>query len=196
MQQPDSQPITPAHLALIDDILRQYCWYVRQVVVLIGYGQPPELPIEALRQSEIAKELRVIARYAEGYEMSSSGDIVANISRLLVSLFGSPLHPRVTMPVDLPHNFHKTPLGELVHEALCRRTPRTQRVDVSGARQLLGVSRQTIHQWAQDGTLIPIYDKGQLTFQSGQVIALQKKRAAAEGDFLPDETATKRGSTP
>lgn len=180
MQRPDPQPITPAHLTLIDEILRNYCWYVRQVAPLIGYGQPADLPLEVLRQSEIAKELRVIARYAEGYEMSSGGDIVKNISLLLVRLFGSPLHSRITMPVDLPRDFHKTPLGELVHEALCRRTPREQRVDVSETRQLLGVSRQTVHQWAQDGTLIPIYDKGQLTFQTGQVIALKNKRATGK----------------
>ncbi len=176
MQQPDPHPITPVHLALIDDILRQVSGHVHNLAPLIGYASPPDLPIEVLRQFEIAKDLRVIACYAEGYEMPPGGEIVGNISRLLSRLFGSPLHPRVKMPVDLPHDFHKTPLGELVHEALCWRTPRAQRVDVSEARQLLGVSRQTIHQWAQDGTLIAIYDKGQLTFQSGQVDALKKKR--------------------
>ena len=171
------QPITPAHQALIDDILQQVYAYVFDLAPAIGYGPIRELPLDHLRQSELAKELRVIARYAEGYEMSGrAGDIIANISQVLARLFGAPLHRRVRIAGDLPADFHKTPLGELVHEALCRRTPRAQRIDVSEARQILRVARQTIHQWAQDGTLIPIYDKGQLTFQRGQVEALKQKR--------------------
>ena len=44
--------------------------------------------------------------------------------------------------------------------------------------RLLGITRQTVHDWAEDGTLMPIYDKGTLTFQRDQVEQLGRRRAA------------------
>ena len=80
-------------------------------------------------------------------------------------------------PQGFTAQFDKSPLGELINEALCRYIPRAERMDVSETRKLLGVSRQTIHQWAQEGTLSPIYDQGQLTFQRITVEAFKEKRA-------------------
>jgi hypothetical protein len=172
----DPQPISPKHAEVIDEVLQLfYTRFMQELVPAIGYAPPPERSLEDLRNSPLAKHLRTIARYAEGYQMTSNGDILFNVRIVGQLLYGTPMQHGFKFPPDL----HKTPLGELIYEALCRRTPRELRVDVSETRKLLGVSRQTIHQWAQDQTLIPIYDQGQLTFQRGQVEALKQKRERA-----------------
>ncbi len=169
----DPQPISPKHAEVIDEVLQLfYTRFMQELVPAVGYTPPPERPLEKLRISPLAKHLRTIARYAEGYQMTSNGDILLNVRIVGQLLYGTPMQRGFKFPPDL----HKTPLGELIYEALCRRTPRELRVDVSETRKLLGVSRQTIHQWAQDQTLIPIYDQGQLTFQRGQVEAFRERR--------------------
>jgi hypothetical protein len=165
--------ISPKHAATIDQVIQLfYARVMQELVPAVGYTAPPERSLEELRTGPLAKNLRAIARYAEGYQMTSNGDILANIRIVGRLLYGNPMQRGFKMPPDL----HKTPLGELIYEALCRRTPRELRMDVSETRKLLNVSRQTVHQWAQDGTLQPIYDQGQLTFQKAQVEALKQKR--------------------
>ena len=167
------QPISPKHLEVIDQVVQLFYQRVmRELVPAVGYTPPPERTLEELRAGPLAKHLRTIARYAEGYQMTSDGDILHNVRIVGRLLYGTPMQRGFKMPPDL----HKTPLGELIHEALCRRTPRELRIDVSEAKKRLKVSRQTIHQWAQDGTLQPIYDAGQLTFQEVQVEVLKQKR--------------------
>jgi hypothetical protein len=169
----NQQPISPKHAEIIDQVVQPfYAHVMRELVPAVGYTPPQELTLEELRIGPLAKHLRTIARYAEGYPMTSEGDILSNIRVVGRLLYGTPMQRGFKMPSDL----HKTPLGELIYEALCRRTPRDLRIDVSEARKRLKVSRQTIHQWAQDGTLQPIYDNGQLTFQKAQVEALKHKR--------------------
>ena len=174
-----SQTISPKHLAIIDEVLQLfYTRFIQELAPALGYTRVPRLTPEQLRLTSLAKHLRVVARYAEGYEMSDNGDILANIRVIGRLLYGSSMQRGFKMPPDL----HKTALGELIYEALCRRTPRELRINVSESRKILGVSRQTLHQWARDGTLQPIYDQGQLTFQRAQVEALKLKRDQSKSD--------------
>ena len=70
---------------------------------MIGYGPPPELQPEQIQQSPLAKNLRVIARYAEGYDLGE-GDILMNIRQVGRALFAIPLNPR---GYRFPPDFHK-----------------------------------------------------------------------------------------
>jgi len=165
-------PISPKHAATIDLVLQQVAARVQELTPILGYAPAPDLSLEDLRKGPLAKHLRTIARYAEGYDLGGDGDIRSNIRIVSRWIYGTAMKRGYRLPPD----FHKTPLGELIYEALCRYVPRAERLDVTATRKLLGVARQTLHQWAQEGTLQPIYDQGQLTFQRTIVEAFKEKR--------------------
>jgi hypothetical protein len=169
-----SYPITPKHEQLIDEVLQLVLARVNELVPVIGYAELPPLSLEQMRTSSLAKDLRIIARYAEGYDLGQ-GSILLNIEHMARLLYPKPMS---TSGYQFPPDFHQTPLGEMVNDALARHYPRERRATVGEVTKFLGVTRQTVHDWADDGTLEPIYDKGTLTFRRKQVEELQRRRAA------------------
>lgn len=169
-----AMPITPNHQQLIDDVLQLVLAHVNELAPAIGYSAPQPLPLDQMRTSLLAKELRVIARYSEGYDLGTGSilPIIQHVARLLYP------KPMSTSGNHLPPNFHQSSLGEMVNDALARYFPREHRMTVGEVTKLLDVTRQTIHDWANDDTLMPIYDRGTLTFQRKQVEDLQRRRAA------------------
>src|SRR5258708_5125113 len=168
--------ITPRHAEVIDQVLQTVLAHLKELAPALGYGPPPPLNLEQMGESPLAKALRLIACYAEGYDLGE-GDTLPHIRYVGRCLFAKPLGQQ---GYKFPTNFQKTPLGELISDAAARYFPRSQRITVSEARQILGVTRQTLHDWAQDGTLTPVYDQGQLTFLRQGVEQLQQKRAAGK----------------
>ena len=170
-------PITPRHAAIIDQTLQLVLARIEELGPAVGYEQIRPLTLSQMRQHTLALTLRVIARYAEGYDLGK-GEILTHISYVGRILYPTPMS---TKGWKFPPDFHKTPLGEMVHEALARQFPREQRVNVTEARAILGVTRQTLHEWADNYSPIsPIYDHGQLTFVRHMVLSLQQKRAKAQ----------------
>lgn len=169
-----SYPITPNHQQLIDEVLQLVLARVNELAPVIGYAALPPLSLEQMQTSSLAKDLRIIARYAEGYDLGP-GDIRPTIEHVGRLLYPKPMS---TSGYQFPSDFHQTPLGEMVNDALARHFPRKRRATVGEVTKFLGVTRQTVHDWAEDGTLEPIYDKGILTFQRKQVEELQRRRAA------------------
>jgi len=169
-----ARPITPNHQQLIDDVLQLVLARVNELVPVIGHSALPPLPLDQMRTSLLAKELRVIARYAEGYDLGT-GTILPAIQDVARLLYPKPMS---TSGYHLPSNFHQSPLGEMVNDALARHFPREHRMTVGEVTKLLSVTRQTVHDWADDDTLMPIYDRGTLTFEGKQVEELQRRRAA------------------
>ena len=169
-----SYPITPKHEQLIDEVLQLVLARVNELAPVIGEASLPPLSPEQLRASLLAKELRIIARYAEGYDLGP-GSILPTIEHVARLLYPKPMS---MSGYQLPSDFHQTPLGEMVNDALARHFPRECRMIVGEVTKLLGVTRQTVHDWAEDGTLMPIYDRGTLTFQRKHVEELGRRRAA------------------
>jgi hypothetical protein len=172
-QSGQSAPISPAHQQIIDEVLQRAYAHLHTLAPALGYGTVPAPTSEQIRAAPLAKELRIIARYAEGYDLGE-GNIEANIAHVARLLFASPLS---TQEPQFPRDFHVSPLGEMTHAALVRQYPRETRMEVREATRRLRVSRQTIHEWAHDGTLLPIYDKGNLTLIRRQVERLAAQRA-------------------
>jgi hypothetical protein len=165
--------ITPNHLQVIDLALQSIYARVHELAPVLGYSAPPPLDLNQVREGSLAKKLRIIARYAEGYDLGQ-GSILPTIQHVARLLYPIPMS---TEGYRLPPDFHKTPLGEMVNDALARHFPRESRMTVGEVRKLLGVTRQTVHDWAEDGLLLPIYEKGTLTFHRPQVESLQRQRA-------------------
>jgi hypothetical protein len=175
-QSGQSAPISPAHQKIIDEVLQRTYAHIHTLAPVLGYGAVPALSPEQIKATPLAKELRIIARYAEGYDLGV-GNIEGNITNVTRLLFASPLG---TQEPQFPRDFHVSPLGEMIHAALCRQYPRSERMEVREATRQLRVSRQTIHEWAHDGTLLPIYDKGNLTLIRRQVERLAAQRAKSD----------------
>lgn len=170
-------PITPKHTAVIDQALQLVLARIEELAPVVGYDHIRPLTLEHMRQHTLAQTLRVIARYAEGYDLGK-GEILTHIASVGRLLYPTPMS---TSGYKFPPDFHKTPLGEMVHEALARQFPRESRVNVTEAREILGVSRQTLHDWADNySPIAPIYDHGQLTFLRHIVLKLQQERAKAQ----------------
>lgn len=168
-------PITPKHAQVIDQVLQIALTRLQELAPALGYGTPQQLSLEQLSESPLAKTLRLIARYAEGYDLGE-GNIIPHIRYVGQCLFPKPLGQG---GYRFPPNFQKTPLGELISDAAARYYPRSTRITVSEARKILGVTRQTLHEWAQTGTPTPVYDQGQLTFLRKEIEQLHQKRAAS-----------------
>jgi hypothetical protein len=136
-------PITPNHQQVIDGALQR-------VLARLLELAPPSLSLDQLRQSQLAKERRIFARYAEGYELGQ-GDIRPSIRSVARILYPVPMSIN---GFQFPLNVHKTPLGELIHAALARHYPPAERMTVGELTRLLRVSRQTVHEWADNNTLM------------------------------------------
>ena len=175
-----AMPITPNHQQLIDDVLQLVLARVNELAPAIGYSALSPLPLDQMRTSPLAKELRIIARYSEGYDLGS-GSILPTIQHVARLLYPKPMS---TSGYHLPPNFHQTPLGEMVNDALARHFPREHRMTVGEVTKQMAVTRQTVHDWADDGTLMPVYERGTLTFQRKQVEDLQRRRAARKKSRL------------
>lgn len=165
-----TMPITPNHRQVIDQTLHIMYARVHELAPGLGYSTPPPLDLNQIRKGSLAKALQHIARYAEGYDLGP-GSILPPIHHVACLLYPVPTS---TSGYRLPPDFHKTPLGEMVNEALARHFPRERRMMVGEVRKLLGVTRQTVHDWAEDGLLRPIYEKGTLTFHRPEVESLQR----------------------
>ena len=63
-----------------------------------------------------------------------------------------------------------------MHAAWVRQYPAALRMTAAEVTRELGVTRQTVHGWAADGTLTPIYEQSALTFLRRQIQALKEQR--------------------
>lgn len=177
-------PITPAHEQLIENVLQLVFARYNELAVALGIEPARTVTHEQVQAATLAKELRIIARYVEGYDLGN-GDIMGNIRAVARILYPKPMAKK---GFRFPPDFHTTPVGELVHAALVHAYPRETRMGVGEVMKLLGVSRQTVHGWAEDAVLTPIYEKGQLTFTRKQVEHFHQQRQHTSSLDTADDT--------
>jgi hypothetical protein len=154
------------HERLIDELLQHFFRRTDEQVQRCGLqiNQPP--PLEKLRASPIGQHLIVLARYAEGYNFTANPswhDIRDSIAEINRAFFGNPL----AKTHQLPPQFHLTPLGQLINDAMVRfyrEQGPGQLVAIGALRERFQVRRQTIHQWVARGLITPVYWNGETRF--------------------------------
>ena len=170
--------MTPIHERLIDALLQRLVRRLEELLQGSGYRQKTQIPEpQQLRSSPIAQHLIAIARYVEGYPYpSDSQDVRASITMVCRAFYGDPLTPNV---FRFPPKFHRTPLGQLINEALVRfyTEQRPGKLLTIGAMQeRFHVKRQTIHQWIADNKIFPVYIDGTTRFYLPDVEKLERWR--------------------
>jgi hypothetical protein len=187
--------MTPMHEKLIDELLQRFLRRMDEQVRRGGLqiNQPP--PLEKLRASPIGQHLSVLARYAEGYSFTSSPewrDIRDSIAEVNRAFFGNPL----SKAFHLPPQFHLTPLGQLINDAMVRfYKEQGQLVAIGTLRERFQVRRQTIHQWIDRGLITPVYVNGETRFFLPDVERLHEKlqQPQRKRKFRPSGTASMDG---
>lgn len=134
-------PIAPAHEQLIESVLHLVFAHLNELAAALGIETAHSITRDQVQAAKLAKELRLLARYAEGYDLGD-GDIQGNIRAVARILYPKPLARK---GYQFPADFHTTPVGELVHAVLVRAYPRETRMGVGEVTKLLGVTRQTVH---------------------------------------------------
>ena len=166
--------MTPMHEKLIDELLQRFFRRADEQVRRCGLqiNQPP--PLEKLRASPIGQHLIVLAQYAEGHNFTPNAnwsDVRDSIAEINRAFFGNPL----AKAHQLPPQFHLTPLGQLINDAMVRfYREQGQLVAIGVLRERFQVRRQTIHQWVNAGRITPVYVNGETRFFLPDVEKLQQ----------------------
>lgn len=182
--------MTPDHQKLIDSLLHQAHAYVQRIVEQTDYPlgrRPDEQTIERLRASEIGQHLAALANYAEGYPYPFQEDVRVSADIVARSLLRCPLD--AVNSYRIPHRFYRTPLGQLLNTCMLRfyQEERPGSLLTMGQlREQFGVTRQTVHQWIDEGTFFALYIDGETRFYKKDMEQLtahrqhkQKQRAQA-----------------
>ncbi len=172
--------MTPIHQQIIDTILEHMHHRVQELIhncQPAGKTHLAEPTREQLRQTVLGQHLAAIAHYVEGYPYPFEGDVRASAGFVARCLYGDPL---AVQGFRLPPKWQRTELGSLVHAAMLRFYEEErpgQLLTVTQMRKLFGVSRQTVHQWIEDGVIFAVYRGDTPLFSQKDVTRLQQVRA-------------------
>lgn len=172
--------MTPIHQRIVDEVVERMYQRVQE---LLRACQPASaMPLasptrEQLRQTLLGQHLAAIAHYVEGYSYPIEGDVRTSASFVARCLYGDPLAPQ---GFRLPAKWQRTELGSLVHAALLHFYEEERPgnlLTVTQMRTLFGVTRQTVHQWIEDGVIFAVYRGDTPLFYQKDVVRLQQRRA-------------------
>jgi hypothetical protein len=172
--------MTPIHQQLVDEILERMHQRVQELIHACqpaGQTKGASPTSEQLRQTVLGQHLAAIAHYVEGYPYPFEGDVRASAGFVARCLYGDPL---ASQGFRLPAKWQRTELGSLVHAALLRFYEEErpgQLLTVTQMRKLFGVTRQTVHQWIEDGVIFAVYRGDTPLFYQKDVTRLQQVRA-------------------
>ena len=177
--------MTPIHERLIDALLQRLIRRVEELLLGSGYLQKKlaQLPEpQQLRSSPIGQHLIAIARYVEGYPYPGPDNQDVRVSITVVSrAFYGDLF--TTNAFRFPPKFHRTPLGQLINEALVRFYTEQrpgQLLTIGAMQERFQVKRQTIHQWIAESKIFPVYIDGTTRFYRPDVEKLQQRRESKQ----------------
>jgi hypothetical protein len=178
---PKEDLMTPIHERLIDALLLQLSRRVEELLLASSYTQKTQIQLpepQQLRSSPIGQHLIAVARYVEGYPYPGSDNQDVRVSITVVSrAFYGDLF--TTNAFRFPPKFHRTPLGQLINEALVRFYTEQrpgQLLTIGAMQERFQVKRQTIHQWIGESKIFPVYIDGTTRFYQPDVEQLQKRR--------------------
>jgi hypothetical protein len=153
--------MTPDHEQLVESTLQlayaRTGEWMKNLAIPLGKN-PPIYTRAMMWSSPLGQDLQAIANYVEGYPVEEIAEIISRATRVL---FGQTLS---STDIRLPHNFHKTPLGQLLYDAYARYYPADAWMRTSEVQKLFGVKRQSVYDWAEEGKLVAYHVKGTQMF--------------------------------
>ena len=135
----------------------------------------PDLHVQ--RGSQIGCQIIALVEFVRGERAIASPEIEISIAALQRLLYTSPMGTYC-----LPADFHKTPLGALINEARLRFIWIGDAVNPTQAARGMGVSRQTIYDWINQGKLEPVWVNDRPLLLPAQLLALKNRFAREIGE--------------
>lgn len=156
--------MTPAHQSIVDTMLKLLATRTNESIQLLAYPiGKAQLTIEQLRESPLGQDLTNIVHYVEGYTVE--GKIDEMIQRIFRASFAPPIHfGSNAPPIRLPKGWQKTPFGILIGNAYRKLIPGKDRMTTAEVSRVLGVKRQTLYDWVEEGKLRAYYIHEKQTF--------------------------------
>ena len=173
--------MTPLHRQLVDTTLVAVHNRAVELVNVTNYPlgkNPPEPTIENSRESPLGRDLEKVVQFVEGYK-AETAEIDQAIQRILRIIYGYTLE---RAGFRLIPGWQKTPVGELISEAYTRIIPAKDLMGTAEAQRALGVKRQTIYDWVDEGKLTAYYIHGKQMFYRPHIQnEVEKRRKAKVG---------------
>ncbi len=171
--------MTPAHQSIVDNMLKALASRANEMIRHLAYPlgtNPPQLTMEQLRGSPLGQDLTNIAHYAEGYTIE--GNVDEMIQRVFRYSFAPPIQfGTSTSPgLRLPKGWHKTPFGLLIGNAYRKLIPGRDRMTTAEASRALGVKRQTLYDWVEEGRLTACYIHEKQMFHRPTILKMVEER--------------------
>ncbi len=166
------------YLHMVDSILlteARRTWE-RQCALLPAHSQAEDVPTwsaspEVLRGGRLGQELLIIAECAQGGSIEAKS-VQRAIQWVARNLYGDPQSEDCPFPKD----FHRTPVGQLVHQAYIHLYPMQELLTAREAYQLAGVARQTLYERKDRGKLTTIYWHDEMRFVRSEIEAWKEQR--------------------
>ena len=168
--------MTPAHQSIVDNILKLLATRTNESIHLLAYPiGNMQLTIEQLRESPLGQDLTNIVHYVEGYPID--GKIDEMIQRIFRASFAPPIQFGSSIPaIRLPKGWQKTPFGVLIGNAYRKLIPAKDRMTTAEVSRVLGVKRQTLYDWVEEGKLKAYYIHEKQTFYRPAINQLVQQR--------------------
>ncbi len=165
--------MTPEHEKIVDSMLQSFAGKAMEHMQYLGQ-KVPSLVLEQLREGPLGQDLTNIAYLAEGYP--AEGNIDEMIQRVLRHCFGPMIQFSTNTTLRLPKGWQKTPFGLMVGNAYRRLIPAKDRMTTAQASRALGVKRQTLYDWVEEGQIRAFYIHEKQMFYRPSIQKLVEQR--------------------
>lgn len=166
--------MTPEHEQIVDSMLQSFAAKTTEQMQYLGL-KAPHLALAQLREGPLGQDLTNIAYLAEGYPMEG-GNIDEMIQRVLRHCFAPMIQFSTNTTLRLPKGWQKTPFGLMVGNAYRRLIPAKDRMTTAQASHALGVKRQTLYDWVEEGQIRAFYIHEKQMFYRPSILKLVEQR--------------------
>ena len=165
--------MTPEHERIVDSMLQSFAARATEHMQYLG-RTAPQLTLEQLREGPLGQDLTNMAYLAEGYP--TEGNIDEMIQRVLRHCFAPMIQFSTNPMLRLPKGWQKTAFGLMVGNAYRRLIPTKDRMTTAQAARALGVKRQTLYDWVEEGQIRAFYIHEKQMFHRPGVLKLVEQR--------------------
>jgi hypothetical protein len=159
---------------ITSSVFRQLNSYLEELCRAVGI-EPKQPDPEAQRNSQIGTQITALVEYVKGERAIGSTELELSIEKLQRLLYTGPLGT-----YRLPPDFHKTPLGALINEARLRFIWIGDALNPTQVAKELGVTRQTIYDWMDQGKLQPVWVNDHPLIPPPQAMLLRNRLAKSK----------------
>ena len=178
--------MTPEHQSIVDNMLKSLASRTNEALKQLAYPLPTtvQLTIEQLRASPFGQDLTTVVHFVEGYQIDAN-TIDEIIKRIFRFSFAPPIQFG-TNPTGLrlPKGWQKTSFGILIGNAYRKLIPVKDRMTTAQAGRALGIKRQSLYDWVEEGRITAYYIHEKQTFHRPtilQLVAQRQQKQASHG---------------